>query len=376
MMAQQPAHSIIAELEDAVRAGSPTKRVETLRQVTDLFLNDGDRLNDEQVQVFDDVLCLLIARVETRAKAELSKRLGPIDYAPFEVIRHLALDDEIAVAGHVLTHSSRLGTDTLVEVATTKGQDHLLAISARTNLPEAVTDVIVDRGEGKVIRNLANNATARFSEAGYSGIVARAEQDEELVEILGLRPDLPVKFVCELLRRAKDTVRTRLLEMAPPALRERLKAMLKDIVREVPASRSWNFGVAEELVRLMKELNELDDAAVFKFAEEKKNNEVVVSLAVLNDVPTEMMGRLLEGPRADLILIPCRSARLNWPTVETILRNRPAPLPIDDQSLAQAQHDFRKLSMETAQRTVRFWQLHNRIEKQVPLEPAPQLTAS
>lgn len=376
MMAQQPAHSIIAELEDAVRAGSPTKRVETLRQVTDLFLNDGDRLNDEQVQVFDDVLCLLIARVETRAKAELSKRLGPIDYAPFEVIRHLALDDEIAVAGHVLTHSSRLGTDTLVEVATTKGQDHLLAISARTNLPEAVTDVIVDRGEGKVIRNLANNATARFSEAGYSGIVARAEQDEELVEILGLRPDLPVKFVCELLRRAKDTVRTRLLEMAPPALRERLKAMLKDIVREVPASRSWNFGVAEELVRLMKELNELDDAAVFKFAEEKKNNEVVVSLAVLNDVPTEMMGRLLEGPRADLILIPCRSARLNWPTVETILRNRPAPLPIDDQSLAQAQHDFRKLSMETARRTVRFWQLHNRIEKQVPLEPAPQLTAS
>ena len=376
MMAQQPAHSIIAELEDAVRAGSPKKRVETLRQVTDLFLNDGDRLNDEQVQVFDDVLCLLITRVETHAKAELSKRLGPIDYAPFEVIRFLAFDDEIAVAGHVLTHSSRLGTDTLVEVATTKGQDHLLAISARTNLPEAVTDVIVDRGEGRVIRKLANNATARFSEAGYSGIVARAEQDEELVEILGLRPDLPVKFVRDLLRRAKDTVRTRLLEMAPPALRERLKAMLKDIVREVPAPRSWNFGVAEELVRLMKELNELDDAAVFKFAEERKNNEVVVSLAVLNDVPTEMMGRLLEGPRADLILIPCRSARLNWPTVETILRNRPAPLPIDDQSLAQAQRDFRKLSMETAQRTVRFWQLHNRIEKQVPPEPAPQPAAS
>ena len=113
-----------------------------------------------------------------------------------------------------------------------------------------------------MIRKLANNATARFSEAGYSGIVARAEQDEELVEILGLRPDLPVKFVRDLLRRAKDTVRTRLLEMAPPALRERLKAMLKEIVREVPASRSWNFGVAEELVRLMKELNELDDAAV------------------------------------------------------------------------------------------------------------------
>ena len=146
-MVQQPAHSIIAELEDAVRGGSSARRVETLRQVTDLFLNDGERLSDDQVKVFDDVLCLLIARVETRARAELSKRLAPLDYAPFEVIQYLAWDDEIAVAGDVLTHSSRLSTEALVEIASIKGQDHLLAISARDNLPEAVTDVIVDRGE-------------------------------------------------------------------------------------------------------------------------------------------------------------------------------------------------------------------------------------
>src|SRR6478672_4438588 len=160
-MLQQPAHSIIGELEDAVNDGSPAKRVATLRQVTDLFLLDGERLSEDQVKVFDDVLCVLIARVESRARAELSKRLAPVDYAPFEVIQHLAWDDEIAVAGSVLANSSRLGTSTLVEIASTKGQDHLLAISGRVNLPEAVTDVIVDRGERNVIRKLANNASAR-----------------------------------------------------------------------------------------------------------------------------------------------------------------------------------------------------------------------
>ena len=121
-MVQRPAHSIIAELEDAVRGGSSARRVETLRQVTDLFLNDGERLSDDQVKVFDDVLCLLIARVETRAKAELSKRLAPLDYAPFEVIQHLAWDDEIEVAGSVLANSSRLGTEVLVEIASSKGR--------------------------------------------------------------------------------------------------------------------------------------------------------------------------------------------------------------------------------------------------------------
>jgi hypothetical protein len=362
-MAEQPAHSIIAELEDAVRDGTSARRVKTLRRVTDLFLNDGERLSEEQVKVFDDVLCLLIARVETRARAELSKRLAPVDYAPFEVIQHLASDDEIEVAGEVLAHSSRVTTETLIKVASTKGQDHLLAISGRSELPEEVTDVIVDRGEVRVIRRLANNAGARFSQSGYSGMVARAEADDELVEILGLRIDLPIKFLRDLLRRAKDAVRARLLKIAPPALQEEILRVLDDIAREQPAARR-SFGIAEELVKLMKQLNELDDAAVFGFAEKNKFDEVIVALAVLNDLPAEMMARLIEGPRSDLILIPCRSARLNWPTVETILRNRPAPQPVTEPILDQAQRDYRRLSMETAQRTVRFWQLHNRIEKQ------------
>jgi len=369
-MAQQPAHSIIAELEDAVRGGSSARRVETLRQVTDLFLNDGERLSEDQVKVFDDVLCLLIARVETRARAELSKRLAPLDYAPFEVIQYLAWDDDITVAGEVLTHSNRISTEALVEIANSKGQDHLLAISARDNLPEAVTDVIVDRGQTKVIRRLAKNATARFSEAGYSGMVAHSEVDDELVEILGLRLDLPVKFLRDLLRRAKDAVRARLLALAPPALQDEIRRVIEDIVREGPPS-GRDFRVAEELIRLMVELKELDDAAVYGFAESKKFNEVMVSLAVLNDVPAEMMARLIEGPRADLILIPCRSARLNWPTVESILRNRPVKQRIDSQTLAVAERDYKRLSMETAQRTVRFWQLHNRIEKQ-PHRAAPE----
>lgn len=361
-MVQQPAHSIIAELEDAVRGGSSARRVDTLRQVTDLFLNDGERLSDDQVKVFDDVLCLLIARVETRARAELSKRLAPLDYAPFEVIQYLAWDDEIAVAGDVLTHSNRLSPEALVEIASIKGQDHLLAISARDNLPEAVTDVIVDRGETRVIRRLAKNANAKFSEAGYSGMVAHSEGDDELVEILGLRLDLPMKFLRDLLRRAKDAVRSRLLALAPPAIQEEIRRVIEDIVREGPPS-GRDFRVAEELVRLMLELKELDDATVYQFAEAKKFDEVMVSLAVLNDVPAEMMARLIEGPRADLILIPCRSARLNWPTVESILRNRPVRHKIDNETLVVAERDYKKLSMETAKRTVRFWQLHNRIEK-------------
>src|SRR5215469_1038214 len=126
--------SLIDELERAVKAGSAESRVNTLRRVTDLFLHDANRLNDEQIKVFDDVLCHLAARIEKTALVELGKRLSPVDTAPIGVIRQLAHDDEIKVAGPVLTDSKRLSTADLVEVAQTKGQGHLLAISQRTIL--------------------------------------------------------------------------------------------------------------------------------------------------------------------------------------------------------------------------------------------------
>jgi uncharacterized protein (DUF2336 family) len=252
-----------------------------------------------------------------------------------------------------------------VEVAKTKGQDHLLAISGRMNLPESVTDVIVDRGERKVIHKLANNASARFSDAGYSSIIARADADGELVEILGLRIDLPLKFLRDLLRRATDAVRARLVAIAPPRLQEEIKRILTVITSAIGEEKSLtrDFSRAEQLVRLLKDLNELDEAAIIKFAEAKKFEEVAASLAVFNNLPTDMMARLVEGLRSDLVLIPCKAVGLSWRVVEPILRNRPLKQPIAEQTLQLACKDYGRLTAETAQRTVRFWLVHNKLDK-------------
>lgn len=359
-----PRHSVISELEDAVRSGSSAKRVKTLRQVTNLFLHDGARLNDEQIKVFDDVLCLLVSRVETRARAELGKSLAPVEFAPNEIIQRLARDDEISVAGQVLTNSKRVTTSTLVEVACSRGQDHLFAISNRTNLPAAVTDVLVGRGEKRVIRNLAINTTAQFSDTGYAGMVAHAEADDELTEIMGLRIDLPIKFLRDLLRRATEAVRARLTAAASPQLQDEIGRVLKAIADMSTYSIPENdYTRADEIVKRMKGLNELTDKAIASFAETNRFNEVAAALALLNNVPTDMMAKVIDGPRNDLVLIPCKSAGLNWLAVESILHNRPVKPKIDEETLKVAWKDYSKLSSETARRTLHFWQLHDKIVK-------------
>jgi hypothetical protein len=163
---------------------------------------------------------------------------------------------------------------------------------------------------------------------------SRADVDDELTEILGLRVDLPLKFLRDLLRRATDAVRHRLMAIAPPELQEEIERVLKSIAGAVEDETSSvrDFSRAEAPVKLLKDHNELDDAAVIKFAGARKFGEMAAALAVLNNVSTEMMARLLEGLRSDLILIPCKSAGLTWPAVETILCNRPLQQPIAEET--------------------------------------------
>jgi uncharacterized protein (DUF2336 family) len=123
--------SLIAELEEAIESGSKDKRIDALRRVTDLFLADADRLTDLQIEIFDDVLGHLIKRIETKALAELSRRLAPIHNAPLEMVRQLARNDDITVAEPILAASARLSDGDLVEIASTKTQAHLLVISMR-----------------------------------------------------------------------------------------------------------------------------------------------------------------------------------------------------------------------------------------------------
>jgi uncharacterized protein (DUF2336 family) len=229
-------------------------------------------------------------------------------------------------------------------------------------LPEAVTDVIVDRGKANVIRKLANNASARFSDSGYSKIVARSEADAELIEILGLRIDLPIRFLRDLLRRATEAVRERLMALAPPELQQEIKQVLKSISAAVQQN-TRDFSRAEALVKLLYEKFELHDEAIVKFAETGKFDHVSASIALLGGTPVEIVAQLLEGPRSDLILIPCKSAGLSWMAVESILRNRPFQQHLGEETLKVAAKDYGKLSLGTAQRTLRFWQVHNKIEK-------------
>ena len=66
---------------------------------------------------------------------------------------------------------ARLGDADLVELAQTKSEQHLLAISGRWWLKEVVTDALLARRFPSVSRRIVGNPGARVSPAGFAIIV-------------------------------------------------------------------------------------------------------------------------------------------------------------------------------------------------------------
>jgi uncharacterized protein (DUF2336 family) len=359
---------LVDEVELAINTGSAEKRLETIKRVTDLFLASAGNFSCEQIELFDVVLERLVKTIEIRAianvsariaLAEMSSQLAPLAQSPPSVIRRLAKNDEIAVAGPILSESACLSTQDLVEIAKTKGEQHLLAMSGRWWLKEVVTNAILERRYPSVSRRIINNPGARVSAQGFAIVVAQAESDPELAIETGVRVDLPSALRHQLLSNATEVVRARLLTRAPPhvfeEIRSAIAAVSSGVNREM--SKVRDLTAASRFVTLLKTNGELNEETLFRFAKQRQYEETVAALAVLSQSSVEVIRPLMQSLRDDGVLIPCKVAGLGWNTVTAILESRFATGSIGPGELEKIRGQFARITKENACRLLRFWQV-------------------
>ena len=344
----------IRELNGAVNDGLPQRDAQILKQVTDLFLSNVQRLREAQIGAFDELLVPLIDRTKPEALVHLSEALSTIDLAPGETIRKLAAHNDALAAAPVLRNSRRLSESDLIEIAKTHSQQHLLAIAGRRTLSEALTDALMRRGDVNVSNALARNAGAKFSECGYATLVGRAERDESLTEKLGLRLDIPANLLRELLAKATDIVRARFLTAPRPAVQQKTQTFGRPVVEQNSARPKIDYTQAQSQVLALNREGKLSDSIVNRFAVRGEYHNVVAALSLKTDVGIEAIAPLIESDRLYGLIVACKAARLSWSATTMIIRNRPDCPPATQRDFEQAQVIFEGLLLSVAQWTIRF----------------------
>ena len=354
--------SFLRELDEAVSRGTPESRARALWHTTDLMVTGS--YSEDEIWTFGEVIGRLADEIEVTARVQLAKRLACFDGAPVNIIHKLAFDDSIEVAGPILRGSERLEPYALVANVCTKGQSHLLAISQRKSIEEAVTDVLVTRGNPEVVNSVATNNGARISEFGFLHMIQRAEGDSILAEQLGLRKDIPRHIFQQLIAKASDDVRKR-LEDERPNMVEQIQSAVTDVAGALqskfgPVSRGYF--VAKRVVATQHRQGNLNEDSISGYARSHRLEEVTIGLSLLCALPSDVIERAVLDKNREMLLILAKALDFSWATTMALLFLGAKDHRITAKELKSLENEFGRLNIETSRSVLEFYQSRKNVD--------------
>ncbi len=337
---------------------SSEKRRALLRELTEHFFGTAPRSAAED-DLYDAVLSELSADMETAVRAELSARFALSPNAPRNLIRRLA-NDEVAVAEAVLRASSVLTDEDLLGVVRSKGQDHLRAVSGRAKVSEAVSDVIVERGDDETLGTLLRNDGAVLSRAASETAVERAKANPDLHAATVERSALPADLLNDMYFVVEARLRQRILEqnasMDPVLLESALSAGRARVATEdgaLPGDYAESLAYVDEL----RAANQLSPQMLARFLRSGSRTPFLIALAQLSDIDFHTAAQIVERRDLDALAVVCKAADLDrslFLTYAVVILNTDRDAMVKAQGYARL---YAELSKDSALRTLRFWRM-------------------
>jgi len=310
-------------LKQLAREPSPHRRHELMRAISTAFFA-APRRTPNELNLFDEIMDTVLDEVEPLARRELSERIADLDDVPYRTLRRLARD-AIEVAEPVLMRSPALDDDDLAPIAREQSQEHLLAIARRMTLSEVVTDILVERGNDEVAGTVTGNEGARFSDAGFEWLAARATACETILNRLVMRRDLPERVATDLLPVLASAIASKIdavqADVETPAAHKLIgdaRHLLADRLRAAMSGARPIAILNEQIARGNLSLSE----AVAEIADADEPLELAVFLAGRLGLRSETIVRNVFGAGEETLMLICRAAALNIDAFQAILRLR------------------------------------------------------
>jgi uncharacterized protein (DUF2336 family) len=347
--------SLIDDIETSFRGASSERRATALRRVADLFREGADDFDEQQLGLFDDVLCELIKKIERQAIVELSNNIGRLPRAPSALTRQLSRHDDIDIAGPVLRHSPLLSDSELVEIAQTKSQSHLVAIATRRAVSESVSDVLIDRGNTEVLTTVAGNFGARLSTDGMGALLSKAESNGDVAAAVVRRADLSPEMFRKLLARASAAVQQRLLATRDSAMRARLQTVLQDISINLLRDTGQLNGKHEIRAAPQRDLDRTKlRSELHEYAAAGRLPETLTALGMLSGLAADTLRRLMSQGETDALLIVCKASELGWRAARAVIDLAAKVRGETGWNSAEYLNPYTKITGDTAKRVLRF----------------------
>lgn len=317
-------------MEDWARNPSEENWRNLLRVLTDIYVSGVGAGMTEHGDAYADVACRLLDEVAVEARAELSSRIAPIAEFPGRVVMRLAHDEDDVVAAPVLQNSPVLSQQDLLEIIEKMLPERTLAISKRATLDKRLTGVLVGQGDANVIRSVAANHGASFSDQTYRKVAEKAKTDAELRESLVDRTDMTPAVVVQITPFLSEELKKRLQSMDKEEGGSLLDS-LSEIANESPkkpVSRSDRVTADVAIEQIRSGAAKLDET-VTRMAASGHLETLCMVLAAIAELPEAVIVSAFASTNGNRLAIICKGLSLSNATFATVgqLRAKRAGIP-------------------------------------------------
>ena len=329
--------------------------------IADLFQEGGDLLTDMERSLMFDILHKVVREVELEIRQTLSalfaKRLDP----PRELIKLLA-NDEIEVAYPILTQSTVLRDDDLIEVTRHRTLEHRLAISIRPTISEAVSDALARDGEESVIQTLLNNPNANISRSTMEYLAEQSKRIDAFQEPILRRKDLDPALAKRMYLWVSAALREYILGNFDIDRKTVDKLLEKAAFERIEAASKIGPSKSQELVERLDEDGLLKPDLLLKALQEEQIHLFVAMFGCLTGLRGILTTQILFEPGGEGLAIACKAIGINeevFASIFTLSRQaKSGRNGVDKREMRRALEIFNGATKEAAQEVLSNWQLN------------------
>lgn len=171
---------------------------------------NGQTVTPKGMKLAEDIFRIMVRDVEIKVRQVLAESLKNCHNLPQDIVLSVIRDSD-SVAVPFIKYYANLNNDDLIKILNIPSLSKQKAVAQRLNLPNEISEYIVDRCPEEVVGVLISNETARIHEKTYHSIIEKYHQSEEIKKRLVFRTELPTSVIEKIANSLSEDLKKRLI---------------------------------------------------------------------------------------------------------------------------------------------------------------------
>ena len=171
---------------------------------------NGSTVTPKGLKLAEDIFRIMVRDVEVKVRQVLAESLKNCHNLPHDIVDSVIRDTD-TVALPFIKYYDHLSNEDLIKILDIPSISKQKAVAQRLNLPNEISQYIVEKCPEEVVGVLISNETASIHEKTFDSIIEKYRESEDIKQRLVYRTELPTSVIEKIANSLSEELKKRLI---------------------------------------------------------------------------------------------------------------------------------------------------------------------